>query len=446
MKLGTSQIDITPKPGVELSGFAARTQPSTGVLDPLFAKALYLTNGKTRLLWINCDLIGFDRATVQAFRRWAQEELGLKENQVMLSATHTHSGPCTIHLREAGEYDPAYVEFLLQRLREAALSAIRRPETCALVAVEGHLNLAVDRRQTASPHTDPRVAALGFCRPDGTFAAAMVNYAMHAVALGPSNRLISADVCGEAALALARQLPGRPMALVTNGACANLNPPAENVSVTRLREWGARIADAVGDLLKAARPRPEPILRVKTRVLPLPLDVLDAEGINRFADRALRNAKPLAEWGDKYRRVVEHWRSTLLQAGCEPSRENQEMELFGVRLDDVILLAANAEVFSEFTDLLRRNSRSRIYLIGYANGDLGYLPTRAAYAEGGYEVEVAHLFYGGFRPKPGALESLAAAATELVAELGAVPPLKPSANNAAQRSQSAPGKPSSPRH
>ena len=35
MKVGTSQTDITPEPGVELSGFAARTQPSTGVLDPL---------------------------------------------------------------------------------------------------------------------------------------------------------------------------------------------------------------------------------------------------------------------------------------------------------------------------------------------------------------------------------------------------------------------------
>jgi hypothetical protein len=60
--------------------------------------------------------------------------------------------------------------------------------------------------------------------------------------------------------------------------------------------------------------------------------------------------------------------------------------------------ATNAEVFSEFTDMLRLRSDKQIYLIGYANGDLGYLPTRAAYLEGGYEVDVAHLFYGGFRP------------------------------------------------
>lgn len=415
MILGTSQIEITPQPGVELSGFAARTQPSTAVLDPLFAKALYLVCGKSELLWIHCDLVGFDRAIVQAFRRWAKKELGLGENQVMLSATHTHAGPCTIHLREAGEYDAAYVEFLMAQLREVARATLGRTEKCEMVAVEGRLNLAVDRRKRASAHTDPRVAALGFRRADGTFAAAMVNYAMHPVALGPKNRSISADISGQAALRLAGELPGNPVTLVTNGACANLNPPAENVAPAQVKRWGGQIAEAVSGLLQRAKPCDEPKLTIATRVVSLPLDVLDAEGINRFADKALNDAEPLAEWGEKYRRVVEHWRKTLLKNG-RGGNGHHEAELFGVCLNGVILVGANAEVFSEFTDMLRRKSDRRIYLIGYANGDVGYLPTRAAYSEGGYEVEVAHMFYGGFRPKPGGLELLAAAAMDLVAQ------------------------------
>lgn len=417
MILGTAQIEITPKPGLELSGFAARLQPSTGVLDALFAKALYLVCAKSELLWIHCDLIGFDRAIVQNFRRWAKTELGLVEHQVILSATHTHAGPGTIHLREAGEYDAAYVEFLMARLREVAHAAINRTEKCELISVEGHLNLAVDRRKTASSHTDPRVAALGFRRGDGTFAAAVVNYAVHPVALGPSNRRVSADMSGQAAAALAAQLPGNPVVLVTNGACANLNPPAENVAFAQVQRWGAEIADAVGPMLKQAKAPEEPKLKIVTRIVSLPLEVLDAEGINRFADKAALDAEPLAQWGDKYRRVVEYWRSTLLKNGRETSNGHHEAELFGVRLNGVILVGVNAEVFSEFTDILREHSDRKIYLIGYANGDVGYLPTRAAYAEGGYEVEVAHMFYGGFRPKPGGLELLAAAATELVVEL-----------------------------
>jgi hypothetical protein len=414
MILGTSQIDITPKPGVELSGFAARVQPSIGVLDPLFAKALYLTNDNTRLLWLHCDLIGFDRSVVLAFRQWARESFGLKPHEVMLSATHTHAGPCTIRLHEAGEYDAAYVEFLQGKLREAAGGALAQTENIELVTVEGHMDLAVDRRKTASSHTDPRVAALGFCRADGTFAAAVVNYAMHPVALGPKNRCISADTSGQAANSLAEQLPGKPVVLMTNGACANLNPPAENVPCEQVKQWGWQIAAAVASLLNSAQSTPTLQLRTLSRIVPLPLDTLDAPGINQFADQALCNAGPLAEWGDKYRRVVEHWRATSLRNGHRHANDHQEAELFGVRLGEVILVGANAEVFSEFTDLLRRQCQSRIYLVGYANGDMGYLPTRAAYAEGGYEVDVAHMFYGGFRPKPGGLELLADVAADVV--------------------------------
>ncbi len=414
MNLGTSQVDITPKPGGELSGFAARIQPSVGVLDPLFAKALFLTDRDEKLLWVHCDLVGFDRTIVQQFRRWARERLGLSERQVMLSATHTHSGPCTIHLQEAGDYDEAYVELLQARLRAAAEVAVAATEPVECVTVEGHLALALDRRNTASAHTDPRVAAVGFRRADGTFAAALVNYAMHAVALGSTNRCISADVPGQVALSLSSQLPGHPVVLMTNGACANLNPPAEDVPFGQVKAWGEQVADTVAPLLIRATTSPAR-LDLMSRVVPLPLDTLDVAGVNQFAARALQDVKSLAEWGDKYRRVVEHWRTSVL-ADFETGHSNghRDAELFAISLGDVVFLGANAEVFSEFTDWLRGRSARRLYLVGYANGDIGYLPTRAAYAEGGYEVEVAHMFYGGFRPKPGGLELLAREANDLL--------------------------------
>ncbi len=418
MNLGTSQVDITPLHGVELSGFAARTQPSIGVLDPLYAKGLYLVDGDTRLLWLHCDLVGFDRSIVQRFRDWAQYELGLAPSQVMLSATHTHSGPCTIHLEEAGQYDARYIERLLGHLREAAKAAISHTEPVELVAAEGRLELAVDRRQTGSAHVDPRVAGIGFRRKDRTYAAVIVNFPMHPVALGASNRCISADVPGQAAIAATAQLPGRPLAFITNGACANLNPPSENVPFAQVQAWGKQIADAIVPVLLAATPAPADGLRLSSRIVPLPLDTLDAEGINAFAAKALQNTNCLRAWGDKYRRVVERWRSGLISARSQGrSEDHHDAELFAIGLGEVSLLGVNAEVFSAFTDLLRRQAGRCVFLVGYANGDLGYLPTRAAYAEGGYEVEVAHLFYGGFRFKAGGLERLAEAAIQLLRAL-----------------------------
>jgi neutral ceramidase len=418
VKVGIAQVDITPKPGVELSGFAARIQPSTGVLDALFAKALYLTDGKERLLWIHCDLVGFDRAIVLEFRDWARQRFGLAAGQVMLSATHTHSGPPTIHLQECGLYDSGYVKLLQGHLREAAEAALGQTEDCEVVATEGQLELAVDRRQRASKHTDPRVAALGFRRSDGAFKAVVVNYAMHPVALGSSNRRISADMPGQAALRLSGQLPGHPAVLITNGACGNLNPPGENVPYAQIEAWGGQIADAVAARLAQTPPTSSVRLRVAACIFPLPLDVLNLDGIEAFAQKALQDKKSVAEWGDKYRRVVEYWRSTLA-AAVRAGRgiEHRDAELFAVRLGNLVLMGANAEVFSEFTDWLRAGTKKKVCVVGYANGDMGYLPTQTAYAEGGYEVEVAHLFYGGFRPKAGGLELLAREAKALLRQI-----------------------------
>jgi len=290
-------------------------------------------------------------------------------------------------------------------------------EPVGLTVVEGHLYLAVDRRKAATAHTDPRVAGIGFRRADGSFATVLVNYAIHPVALGAANRCVSTDLFGEAALQLGAQLPGHPVVFMTNGACANLNPPAENVSWEQVKLWGRQIADAVQPLLLAGAVQPSPRLRLLNRIVPLPLDTMDEFGINECAGRALQNETALAEWGDKYRRVVEHWRITLLARHQLPAARQHEAELFGIQLNEVILLGANAEIFSQFTDMLRVHSSQPIYLVGYANGDMGYLPTRAAYAEGGYEVDVAHFFYGGFRPKVGGLELLADAAMNLVRKL-----------------------------
>jgi len=99
---GVSQGCITPPVGVELSGFRACRQPSTGVHDDLFVRGLYLEEDGNRLLWLHCDLIGFMRDRVQRLRERLRLELGLEAHQVLLTATHTHSGPATLFLRHCG--------------------------------------------------------------------------------------------------------------------------------------------------------------------------------------------------------------------------------------------------------------------------------------------------------------------------------------------------------
>ncbi|MDG6146387.1 hypothetical protein NF717_12155, partial [Lactococcus formosensis] len=78
------------------------------------------------------------------------------------------------------------------------------------------------------------------------FSAAVLNYTMHPVSLGHVDRRISPDWCGAASRALSESLPGKPIALVSNGAAGNINPPAVDQGQDVVRGWGERVAAAAG--------------------------------------------------------------------------------------------------------------------------------------------------------------------------------------------------------
>jgi len=415
MKLGVSQIDITPQPGVELSGFAARIQPSIGILDPLFAKAIYISQDKQYLLWIHTDLIGLEREFVNNFRDWCFEEFGFLRDRVMISSTHTHSAPAVIHLNEAGTYDPQYLCFLEGKLRQAAKKALGNPLECELVTGEGLCRLCKDRRSKASAHTDYKAGAVGFRQKNGNFVCAIINYPMHAVALGASNRKISADVPGKVATFLSEHLPGSPVVLATNGACGNLNPPEEGVSVDQIIKWGGEIAGSVLDPLLENAPSVNPEFSVRSERVLLPVETLDEKQIESNVSRALRKGGPVEEWGAVFERAVKSWREEMIRSVREGNAEKaREAEIFAVRLGNINFLGINAEVFSKFTELVRSQTGLPAYVVGYANGVMGYLPTIEAFQEGGYEADAAHYFYNAFALKSGGLEHLANQASKLL--------------------------------
>src|SRR5438094_8356915 len=128
MNVGAAQIDITPDRAVDLSGFAARIQPSIGVLDPVFAKCLYLEEREHRLLLAAVDVVALDRAFLKSFRNWARDELNLGADQVLLSATHTHSAPATARLCGCGRVDERYVQELQAKLRSCARQATAKQQ------------------------------------------------------------------------------------------------------------------------------------------------------------------------------------------------------------------------------------------------------------------------------------------------------------------------------
>ena len=422
--VGTAEVDITPAPGVELSGFVAREQPSLGVHDALFARALALSDGARRVIWLHVDLIGLERDDSAAIRARVARAVG-GELDVILSATHTHAGPATVRLAQCGAYEAGYVEWLGQRLVEVADVALGRLAPATLELAEGTCTLAQDRRGKPSRHVDPRVGLLAFRRADGTYAAVLANYPMHNVALGPENRFISGDVAGQAARELAAGLPGQPVVLLTNGGAGNLNPPSVGPDIARVRAWGDQLAAAALVALRAAEPVTAPALAVRTAAVTLPFAELTVDEARAIAARhrgyVAGKDDPVSR---RCRAATDTWEARMLRtlgadgaADVAPYPAAATLELAALRLGPARLACFGAEVFSIAADELRAAVGAPLYVVGYANGVIGYLAPRFAHEEGGYETGGAFIFYDAPPLAPGGYEVARARMIELLGAL-----------------------------
>ncbi len=112
---GAAQVDVSPGDSQFLYGYPHVERWSEGVHDPLLASALYLSDGGTEVVFASCDIIYISKAMTQKVRERIADSTGIPPANVMVTATHTHSGPITVKClsNEADpvvpEPDPVYV-------------------------------------------------------------------------------------------------------------------------------------------------------------------------------------------------------------------------------------------------------------------------------------------------------------------------------------------------
>src|SRR5699024_9789739 len=93
-KAGVATTDITPEQAMWLCGYASCTDPSTGTLRPLWAKALAVEDGGgNRAVLVTADILGWPKRISDEIRSRLNKKLNLSKSQVLLNSSHTHSGP-----------------------------------------------------------------------------------------------------------------------------------------------------------------------------------------------------------------------------------------------------------------------------------------------------------------------------------------------------------------
>lgn len=255
-KAGIAIADITPPVGIDLAGYAAREQGSSRVHDNLYVKALVLDEGNRNLVILTCDLLGVDSGDVQYIRGRIEEKIGINSQNIMVAASHTHSGPATLHTNGIGIRDEAWIQLMLEKFVECAANAKKVLEPVSLRFAAGTAHIEMNRRGripegSINPAKNPvgpvdrEVLTVSIHRvKTGSPWIVLFNYGCHPTALGPENRLASADYPGAAMLFVGRKIAeaGLAWAMKLESDIKDANIPSkQTVQVQRVMLGGVAL-------------------------------------------------------------------------------------------------------------------------------------------------------------------------------------------------------------
>lgn len=374
-----------------MTGFASRTEPAQGIHDPITARAVLLDNGETSLAIVACDLLGFSPESVASMRQGIADRTSIAPGHVLISCTHTHSGPTSLPMRGAlGYMDNAWLTAAEGKIVDlvAGLPSELRPARFAhsSTTVTG---ISFNRQDRTHDH-DEELVVIGVESESGDAVATVVNYAMHAVVLGGSYMLYSADFPGQANRRVEQARGG--VSLYLQGACGDINPDLDARGDFRdCERLGDILARAAVSALTGAARESEVVLSAASRIVDVPLDPpptlaeLDQQ-IARFrADKQAAQtsgsmineliAQAMSDWASELRSLIE----------TDSVPMTLPVEVFAAGINDLRIVTLPFETYNDIGRGIKQGIKPlRGLFAGYSNGLFGYCPTRWAKEQGGY--------------------------------------------------------------
>jgi len=414
---GTAAIDVTPPLNTNMGGYASRDHGAEGIHDPLFAKALALSDGRTTLLIVTCDIISFDYSFVDPLMEGLTEATGLPRECVMVCNSHTHSGPLTRGVSGFDLVDEQFMQVLAGKLVSVGRLALDDLSPASIgfgradvrvgynrreMTVEG-VRLGIDPRGPIAPFVDVMAVRDG----EGELMAAWFCHAAHAVVLGGDNYLISADYPGAAQRAVEAVYPGA-RALFAQGCCGDINAERSRPGTfEEVRSRGVKLAGAVMMALEEAPPIPHPVLASAATRLELPLrQPPPAEDLEAELAELRAQHEEARSAGSVVQERVLLWRMRRRKTMLEAAREGvgggtKRFDLTAFRIGTGAVVGLPGEVFVRYgLNIAELSPFDPTIVPAYTNGMIGYVPTADAFPKGGYEVDTSWDYYGGLGIAP----------------------------------------------
>ena len=375
------KVDITPETSQWLVGYEPRQ--STGVHDKIYHRILAINDGKTQFYLIASDLCLFSPSVYDEVAERLQKEVGIARENVWWTVTHTHAapevGPPTIYRSLLGrsnhewsrDYTTQVTNLLIQGVKQAR--ADLKPARLAIGSgismaninrrakdVDGSVSLGLN----PDGPVDRQIGILRFERTDGSPIAVVANYAMHGTVMSGDNLKISGDAPGIVESYVEQKI-GAPV-LYVNSAAGNIAPIYSvypNPESGHLSQFRVLLGDRIIAALNSLGPATDNVtLKVSGKTIDTP-------------------RKPGLAWPEAL-----HAYATQSETGTPLVR----LPVRFLRINDTLIWSAPVELFCEIEMAVRNSSPfPHTFYFGYANGWLGYLPTKKGFEEGGYEPKTS---------------------------------------------------------
>lgn len=408
---GVASIDITPTEPVWMSGYASRTRTAEGVGQRLWAKALALEDSEgRRAILLTADLCGITGEITERVIQ-ALEHHRVSRSSVLLNVSHTHSAPIVeghLLLREfTSQESQAIAKYRVRLERElvtVAEAAFANMRAASLYSGYDSADFGVNRRnnrekEVLAPRNegqlkgpvDHDVPLLVIRGADASLVAFVTLYACHNTTLNGYSW--SGDYAGYAQEEIERRYPGS-IALFTQGCGGDINPlPRRDIALAR--KYGAQLADAVDRILGRDMAKIEPYFGSAFQEIALALASRPDPAELRAAEAS---ASPVARaWAAKMR----HYQETGVK----------RYPVQAWRLGHLSWVALGGEVVVDYALRLKREIGRDLWVLGYSNDVMAYIPSERILVEGGYEGRSSMMVYGLPGPwAPGLEQAIVSAA------------------------------------
>jgi len=420
LQAGVAVADITPPIGYRMCGYF-NERLSTGVLNPLHAKALVLRQGGTRAAMVFCDLIGLSPEVSKRAREQVEREIGIPRDNILLAATHSHTGPLYFdamrdyfHEKAVAKQgkDPCEEKDYSSELVAGIVKAIKEADTKvrpvqAQAGVTPQQGLSFNRRfhmrdgtvrfnpgvlnpdivRAAGP-IDSGVGMVFFRDANGKDAfASLVNFALHLDTT--AGTLYGADYPYFVEQNLREKFGKDFVLLFGTGTCGDIN----HIDVTtkdRLKPEtiGATLAGTMAAAQSKAIAKPS--LAVKRAVVEVPMQKFTAAEIAQAK-------KDMDKIGTSDLSFLDQVKAYKIMDVQGRGGSTMPLEVQAFRLsDEVAVVGLPGEVFVEIGLAIKKASPFPITLvIELCQDDVAYVPTRKAFAEGSYETVNSRIAPGG---------------------------------------------------